>query len=45
MKTITAEELKEVIERHGKWLRGEDGGENIPVAATIACACKWCESS
>ena len=27
MKTYTATELAEIIERHGKWLRDEDGGE------------------
>ena len=26
MKTYTAAELAEIIESHGKWLRGEDGG-------------------
>lgn len=26
MKTYTAAELAEVIESHGKWLRGEEGG-------------------
>ncbi len=27
MKTYTADELKAVVEKHGKWLRGEEGGE------------------
>jgi hypothetical protein len=27
MKTYTAKELAVIIEKHGKWLRGEDGGE------------------
>jgi hypothetical protein len=27
MKTISKDELKEIIERHGKWLRDENGGE------------------
>ena len=27
MKTYTAEELKAVVEKHGKWLRDEEGGE------------------
>jgi hypothetical protein len=27
MRTISEDELKEMIERHGKWLRDEDGGE------------------
>ena len=27
MKRVSAEELAKIIERHGKWLRNEDGGE------------------
>ncbi|WP_288080674.1 pentapeptide repeat-containing protein [Pseudomonas sp.] len=27
MKTYTPEELAEIIEKHGKWLRSEEGGE------------------
>ena len=27
MRTISALELKEVVRKHGMWLRGEDGGE------------------
>ena len=27
MRRVSAEELEKIIERHGKWLRGEDGGE------------------
>ena len=34
MKKYTAEELKEIIDKHGKWLRGEDGGER----ANLSCA-------
>ena len=27
MKRVSKEELAAIIERHGQWLRGEDGGE------------------
>lgn len=27
MKRVIAEELKKIIEKHGKWLREEEGGE------------------
>lgn len=47
MKTITAEELKKVIERHGEWLRDEKGGERAELGEmdlrgadlTGACLC------
>jgi hypothetical protein len=26
MRTISEQELKEILDKHGKWLRGEDGG-------------------
>ena len=32
MKKKSAEELKTIIENHGKWLRGEDGGERADLA-------------
>ena len=27
MKKVSKEELAKIVERHGRWLRGEDGGE------------------
>ena len=27
MRTISKEELAKIVERHGRWIRGEDGGE------------------
>ena len=27
MERVIAEELEKIIEKHGKWLRGEEGGE------------------
>jgi uncharacterized protein YjbI with pentapeptide repeats len=32
MKTYTADELAVIIEKHGKWLRNEDGGERADLA-------------
>jgi len=32
MKRVSAEELEKIIERHRKWLRGEDGGERANLA-------------
>ena len=27
MRTISDKELRKIVEKHGRWLRGEDGGE------------------
>jgi len=27
MRTISKEELAKILERHGRWIRGEEGGE------------------
>ena len=27
MRTISDKELRKIVERHGRWIRGEDGGE------------------
>ena len=32
MRTISALELKEVVRKHGMWLRGEDGGERADLS-------------
>ena len=34
MKRVSAEELAKIIERHGKWLRGENGGEKADLSDT-----------
>ena len=40
MKRVSAEELKIILEKHGKWLRGEGGGEQADLSGvdlTRAC--------
>ena len=32
MRRVTAEELKIILERHGKWLRCEEGGERADLS-------------
>jgi hypothetical protein len=32
MRTITEQELKEILDKHGKWLRNEDGGERADLS-------------
>ena len=32
MRRVSAEELAKIIERHGRWLRGEVGGERANLA-------------
>ena len=32
MKKVSAEELKTIVEKHGRWLRNEDGGERADLS-------------
>ena len=32
MRRVSADELEKIIERHKKWLRGEDGGERADLS-------------
>ena len=37
MKRVSKEELAGIIERHGRWLRAEDGGEQADLRKAILC--------
>ena len=32
MRRVTAEELKTIVEKHGRWLREEEGGERADLS-------------
>ena len=32
MRRVSAEELEKIIEKHGRWLRGESGGERADLS-------------
>ena len=42
MRTFTEYELKEVLERHGKWARAEEGGERANLCDAILCGANLC---
>lgn len=47
MKKITKEELKEILEKHRKWLKGEKGGERTDLRGAdldFSCLPLWCGS-
>ena len=45
MKTYTKEQLREILEKHQKWLHGEEGGKRADLTgADLTCADLTCEN-
>ena len=42
MKIYTAEKIAEIVEKHGKWLRDEDGGEKANLCKADLCEADLC---
>ena len=45
MRRVTAEELKAIIEKHGRWLRGESGGARADLTGADLTGASLCSVS